>query len=202
MFRTVSLSIIRSFSLYTQQWYMSDCSLAVSKPVWHIPLLCIQWKTPDDRERNCPKHVEFRPKNKFEKLVHLVGFVIRIQWAFFCKLSLKSKNRTVDPENLSLLLTIFFIAKLSRGITPQYCTSLWCHFVTFCDWQIFIERNSYLYTSLFSSILTDNSSTMTHLTKHWNKQKIFRYSFPFCVKTKWAPGVRCNFPPNLGLFPI
>ena len=27
---------------------------------------------------NCPKHVEFYSKNKFEKLVHLVGFIIRI----------------------------------------------------------------------------------------------------------------------------
>ena len=51
----------------------------VSKFVWHIPLLCVQWKTPDDGQRNCPKHVEFYSKNenKFEKLVHLVGFIIR-----------------------------------------------------------------------------------------------------------------------------
>jgi len=35
-------------------------------------------KTPDDGQRNCPKHVEFHSKNKFEKLVHLVGFIIRI----------------------------------------------------------------------------------------------------------------------------
>ena len=41
-------------------------------------LLCVQWKTPDDGEKNCPKHVEFHSKNKFEKLVHLVGFIIRI----------------------------------------------------------------------------------------------------------------------------
>ena len=34
-------------------------------------------KTPDDGQRNCPKHVEFYSKNKFEKLVHLVGFIIR-----------------------------------------------------------------------------------------------------------------------------
>jgi hypothetical protein len=34
-------------------------------------------KTPDDEQRNCPKHVEFHSKNKFEKLVHLVGFIIR-----------------------------------------------------------------------------------------------------------------------------
>ena len=36
-------------------------------------------KTPDDGQRNCPKHVDFHSKNKFEKLVHLVGFIIRNQ---------------------------------------------------------------------------------------------------------------------------
>jgi len=39
--------------------------------------LCVQWKTPDDGQINCPKHVEIYSKNKFEKLVHLVGFIIR-----------------------------------------------------------------------------------------------------------------------------
>jgi len=86
MFRTVPLSIIRSFSLYAQQWYMSyslravpswSCSQTISKLVWLIPLLCVQWKTPDDGQRNCPKHAETYSKNKFEKLVHPVGFVIR-----------------------------------------------------------------------------------------------------------------------------
>jgi len=56
MFQTVPLSIVSSFSLYTQQWYMpytfvdslragSGCSWsysqAVCKPLWHIPLLCV-----------------------------------------------------------------------------------------------------------------------------------------------------------------
>jgi hypothetical protein len=43
-----------------------------------IPLLCVQWKTPDDGQKNCSKYVELCSKNKFEKLVHLVGFIIRI----------------------------------------------------------------------------------------------------------------------------
>jgi len=30
--------------------------------VWHIPLLCVQWKTPDDGQRNCLKHVELYSK--------------------------------------------------------------------------------------------------------------------------------------------
>jgi len=33
--------------------------LTACEPVWHTPLLCLQWKTPDDGQRNCPKHVEF-----------------------------------------------------------------------------------------------------------------------------------------------
>jgi hypothetical protein len=84
MFRTVPLSIIRGFTLYTQQWYMSYrfCWQLASgivrklsaKPVRHIPLLCVQWKTPDGGQRNCPKHVEFYSKNKFENSVHLVCF--------------------------------------------------------------------------------------------------------------------------------
>jgi len=37
-------------------------------------------KTPDDGQRYCPKHVESYSKNKFEKLVLLVGFIIRVQF--------------------------------------------------------------------------------------------------------------------------
>ena len=56
-------------------WQLSQ---AVSKPLLLIPLLCVQWKTPDDGQRNCLKHLEFYSKNKFENLVHLVGFIIGI----------------------------------------------------------------------------------------------------------------------------
>jgi len=92
MFRTVPLSIIRRYSPYTQQQYMS-CRFAdslqagsgcntvparkLSTNLYDIPLLCVQWKTPDDGQRNCLKHVEFHSKNKSEKLVHVVGFIIR-----------------------------------------------------------------------------------------------------------------------------
>jgi hypothetical protein len=40
-------------------------------------------RTPDDGQKTCPKHVEFYSKNKFEKLVHLVGFIIRIHFTTF-----------------------------------------------------------------------------------------------------------------------
>ena len=67
--------------MYTQQWHMSykfADSMEHSDPARKLSaLLCVQWKTPNYGERNCPKHVEFHSKNKFEKLVHLVGFIIR-----------------------------------------------------------------------------------------------------------------------------
>jgi len=52
MFRTVPLPIIRNFSLYTQQWFMSY--------------------------RFADSVREFYSKNKFDKLVHLVGFITRM----------------------------------------------------------------------------------------------------------------------------
>ena len=66
MFRTVRPSIIRLFfTVHAENLY----------DIYHC---CVySEKTPDDGQRNCPKHVEFYSKNKFEKLVHLVGFIMR-----------------------------------------------------------------------------------------------------------------------------
>jgi hypothetical protein len=61
----------------TQSNGIRHTAQAVSKPVWHMPLLCVQWKTPDDGLRNCLKHVECDSKNKFEKLMHLVVFFFK-----------------------------------------------------------------------------------------------------------------------------
>ena len=78
MFRTVSLSIIRSHTVIHTGF--ADCLLASSQQNLYdrYVLLCIQCWAPDDGQRDCPKHVEFHSKNTFEKLVHLIGFVIGI----------------------------------------------------------------------------------------------------------------------------
>ena len=81
--------------------WLTACEQAVRKPVWHIPSLCVQWKTPDDGQRNCPKYVEFYSKNKFEKLVHLVGFIIRIREK---ELPALFKGRIANPTPANTLL--------------------------------------------------------------------------------------------------
>ena len=78
MFRTGFLSIIRSLVLYTQQ-QVYVIQVLLTQNLYDIYLLlCIQYQTPDDGQKTCPKHVEFYSKNKFEKLVHLIGFITRI----------------------------------------------------------------------------------------------------------------------------
>jgi len=99
MFRTVPLPIIRSFSLYTQQWCMSyrfADSLRAGSGRFHPD------SAPDDGQRNCPKHVEFYSKNKFEKLVHPVGFIVRI---YVRVMLFYSKNKF---EKLVHLLGFFY----------------------------------------------------------------------------------------------
>jgi len=116
MFQTAPLSIIRSFHCthsngICHKGLLTACSQAVSKPVWHIQLLCVQWKTPDDGQRNCPKHVEFYPKNTFEKLVHLVGFIVRTNIKFrvseVCKIMLSPKF-----YHLRIMVMIWFLKTL------------------------------------------------------------------------------------------
>jgi hypothetical protein len=85
-------------------------SLLTACVVWRIPLLCVQWKTPDDGQKNCPKHSEFYSKKKSEKLVHLVGFILRnlsrcmVTWPSACRqisVDWMLSNITVRTPNIT-----------------------------------------------------------------------------------------------------
>jgi len=78
------------YSLYTQKWYMSywfvdsfragpewSCSKAVYKPVWHTPLLSIQWINSWWWTDELSETWRVSWQNKFVKLVHLVGFITK-----------------------------------------------------------------------------------------------------------------------------
>ena len=88
IFRIVSLSIIRSLALYTTAIGIchtgyADCLLTGSG--WNCSsilillascqhylydiylLMCAQYRTPTDGQRNCTKYAEFYSKNKSEK---------------------------------------------------------------------------------------------------------------------------------------
>ena len=60
-----------------------SCSKAIYKPVWHIPLLSVQWINSwwwtDELSETC--RVSWQ--NKFVKLVYLVGFITKKFWGVF-----------------------------------------------------------------------------------------------------------------------
>jgi len=125
MFRAVPLPIIRSFPLYIRHWYtcMScrfddsfqarqgwSCLEVLIKPAWHIPVPNVQWKTPVDRQRNCPKHVEFLDKNKFGKISASVGFVKKKFLTMHSHMNVKFFN------NISLSVLFYYALRLAFQI--------------------------------------------------------------------------------------
>ena len=76
MFRTVPLSMIRSFSLYTQQWYVIQFYWQQTCMTYTNPVCTVKnsgWWT-EELSKTCRFYSK---KKKIEKLVHLVGFIIR-----------------------------------------------------------------------------------------------------------------------------
>jgi hypothetical protein len=109
-----------------------SCSQAVSKLLWHIPLLCVQWKTPDDGRRNCPKHVEFHSKNEFEKWMRLVVFVIRnlkliLRCSFFM---IYSKCRVF--KCCRRWFTLLSLGSETLNQVPEKYVWLWYHILFIC----------------------------------------------------------------------
>jgi len=70
-------------------------------------------KIPDDGQRNCPRHVEFYSKNKLEKLVHPVVFIMRSFWTIKKPCSQGSYVPQYYERNLS---SIYLPANLRKDL--------------------------------------------------------------------------------------
>jgi len=125
-------------------------------------------QTPDDGERNCPKHVEFHSKNKFEKLVHLVGFIIRnlsrctVTWTsirLFHFSAHKYLATYVDSNcYFSLSLSLFFIYKIWKSLQVL---------IKFSGVK-FLGHNSLSVTELLQG---HESCTLGACERSWKRQK-------------------------------
>jgi hypothetical protein len=76
-----------------QQQFHPDPAWQLATDLYDISSLSVQWITPDDGQRNCLKHAEFRFQNKFEKLVRLVGFIIKKFVTMHGHMNLKKKTK-------------------------------------------------------------------------------------------------------------
>ena len=128
------------YSLYIQQWYMShrhcthsiragpgwksipswSCSKAVYKHEWHIPLLSVHWINSwwltDELSETCRVSCQ----NKFVKLVHLVGFIIK---------KFVTMHGHMDVKSISLVHLASLVFRL-----PRY---LKCSTFSSCNYGIY-----------------------------------------------------------------
>ena len=70
-----------------------SCSKAVYKPVWHIPLMSVQWINCWWWTEELSETCRISWQNKFVKLVHLVGFIINKKYIYSIECSVKQLNR-------------------------------------------------------------------------------------------------------------
>ena len=62
---------------------------------------------------NCPKHVEYYSNNKFEKLVHLVGFIIRFY----------DDARSLEREMRHMIVSTFLTGRYET-VLKHRCTTV------------------------------------------------------------------------------
>jgi hypothetical protein len=92
MFRTSSVSIIRSYLLFSRQLVCF--------------MLCVQQITPDDGHKRCSKHIEFYEKINFGYLMHLVGcFIRKVTWPLIMETASSYETSVLFYRNTALHLT-------------------------------------------------------------------------------------------------
>jgi len=83
------------------------CSKAVYKPVWNIPLLSVQWMNSWWWTKELSETCRVSCQNKFLKLVHLVGFIIKEKYLQGdCKVNMKP-YMTVFLKRYTIALPAF-----------------------------------------------------------------------------------------------
>ena len=115
------------YSLYTQQWYMSySCHKVVFKPVWHIPLLSVQWIDSWWWTDELPETCRVSWQNKFVKLVHLVGFITKKYVTMHGHMNIKKKAAFLMGQEWPCYYQCkYIIAEL--GIYIKHWRKLVCH---------------------------------------------------------------------------
>ena len=146
--------------------YHTCLSAAVGKTVWHTPLLCVQWKTSDDGQRNCPKHVEFYSKNKFEKLVHLVWFIIRNKKNIYLSCRELNRNRPVRTMVHWMVQAAFFVPEWKFGW--NYSNITHTSECTFHNAACFLFMLNIAICNSFIAIHSRLYTTVLYVVSLWN----------------------------------
>jgi len=159
MFRTVPLSIIRSFSLYTQQWYMSYmfadslwsgsewncCSILIllascqqTFMTYTIAVCTVKnsWWWTEELSETCS--ISFQ--NKFEKLLLLVGFIIKKYITMHCHMNIKF---------ISSICYLFWVYDACSLVEWQDVPA---------RWRKYFSRKGRTHVADYTSVLTEKTT--------------------------------------------
>jgi hypothetical protein len=75
------------------------------------------------KQRNCPKHVDFHSKNKFEKLVHLLGFIVQNLSRCAVTWTSKKSNFNVQFSGLRCFVVLYTSTNILGDCTATFCYS-------------------------------------------------------------------------------
>jgi hypothetical protein len=139
MFRTFPLSIIRSlFTVHSAMVYViqvcrqlssrsiCSCLTAVYKPVWHIPVQSVQWINSCWWTEELYGTCRVSCQNKFEKLVHLFGFIIKKFVTMHGHMNVKNQTHYLShfwSYDFKFLIILFSFAKLRNFLVFLFLSS-------------------------------------------------------------------------------
>jgi hypothetical protein len=109
-----------------------SCSKALYKPVWHIPLLSVQWMNSWWWTDELPETCRVSWQNKYVKLVYLFGVIIKKVPRYCCPNHHRSVS--VFHSRNKALRIISFLGR-SPNINPAWCWEqrdgrlIWIHYV-------------------------------------------------------------------------
>jgi hypothetical protein len=129
------LSAIRMF-------HPDRASKQSAKPLWHLPIVVYtvldSWWWTENLSETCRVLLQ----NKFEKLVELIGFIIRIY----------HETRYSEWQIHMLYMHTSFISACAYNLCNRLCA---CYQSVYCPTQYTLPWRSYLYCQVLRQVLSD-----------------------------------------------
>ena len=165
------------YSLYTQQWYMSY--RFVDRPVWHIPLLSVQWIKSWWWTEEMSEICRVSWQNKVVKLVHLVGFITKKS----VRRSHERKTRSKAYIMNSFILTFPFSCNINMWFYIYFiCANIRTVMTVTC-----VARRPF-FSFVHYSVWPPPPIILSHISNPWqisynNIRTVMRVSYETCYLT-------------------
>ena len=114
----------RQSAIQNNKYQSWSCSKALYKPVWHMPLLSVQWINSWWWTEELSETCRVSCQNKFVKLVHLVGFITNMPY-FVSKSNSPKTVSHMDRRQSNGKVVPVQVTKVHRGKEVEPCSSMY-----------------------------------------------------------------------------